>query len=517
MATVKTPARMSALGAFLVVLVVAVVLIAHYRVYLFEHPSTEDLSREQRKAVMLSALRGQQGIAALTEHGMTVLHRDDISEIASSRCSAETVCTQTRMWRRIPLESCTELAVNLFCAYEISTRNGTTAVGLIKTGRGRFWPSIPDLSPDSSPILYEIVTTGHPDPAEAQSKLCAMGYCSGEDLLRWKKAKAAPAVEPDLEARARCRGVLADVVGKGKTCLNLTDPATREFQDCAGSFCGPRMVALPRGRGVRGVSDAELARLKADFSEFKDLGKDEHPAHDITIGYDLAVGKLEITFAEWEACIADAGCAEPGPDDAGWGRSRRPVINVSWNDITREYLPWLNSKLGLEGTGRYRLLSDGEWEYAARAGATSRYAFGDRLSRQQANFHDAHFTAPRGRTLDAGSLKPNAFDLYDMHGNVAEWVEDCLSFLSSVDGLPLDGAARTQDEFGKECSGSSTRIFRGGSFASGAQGVRSASRGLAYPDTRSEQIGFRLARTLYRPRHLATEDTEVAKGPKFLE
>ena len=339
MATVQTPRlhRNGAVGATAVILVVALLLLTHFRVYIFEHPSTDDLTREQRKALMLSALKRGQGVAALTERGMIVLQRDDISEVARSHCSAETECTRTRKARRLPLESCTELLVNLFCAYEITDRNGDTAAGLIQTGRGRSWPSIPDLSPDSFPALYEIVTTARPDETNAQSRLCAMGYCSPADLLRWKKPKTVPPAEPDLEARARCTDALADVVGKGKTCLDPTDPAGRAFQDCAGSFCGPWMVALPRGRGVRGVSDAELERLKADFPELADLGKEEHPARDVEIGYDLAVGRLEVTFAEWQACVADAGCAEPGPDDAGWGGDGRPVINVSWNDITRDY------------------------------------------------------------------------------------------------------------------------------------------------------------------------------------
>jgi formylglycine-generating enzyme required for sulfatase activity len=297
-------------------------------------------------------------------------------------------------------------------------------------------------------------------------------------------------------------------------CLDPTNPGNRELQDCADGVCGPWMVALPRGRGMRGVSDAELAKLKADFPDFTQLGKDEHPAREVAIAYDLAVGKLEITFDEWQACIADGGCAKPGPADGEWGRGRRPVINVSWNEITSEYLPWLNRKLGLAGMAAYRLPSDGEWEYAARAGTTSRYAFGDRLSRQEANFHDAHFSAPRGKTAETGAFKPNAFGLYDMHGNAAEWVQDCMSFLSSADELPLDGSARTKNFFRKECFGSDLRVFRGGSFVSGAHAVRSASRGHVSADTRSDQIGFRVARTLHRPRQI---DEKVVKGPKFIE
>jgi formylglycine-generating enzyme required for sulfatase activity len=495
--------------------VAAAWLVIHFWVYIFAHPSTVDLTREQRKAVMVSALSGRQGVAALTARGMTVLQRDDVAEVARSRCSAETVCTLTRRGRRELIESCAELTVNLFCAYEITDTSGRAVAGLVKTGRGRYWPAIPELSGASSEFVHAFVRTERPDQAIARRKLCDMDYCNPADLLRWQKPVIAPPVDPDQEARARCKGALADVVGKGKVCLDPSDPAKRAFQDCTGGFCGPRMVAVPRGRGARGVSDAELAKLKVDFPDFTQLGKDEHPQREVTIGYDLAIGVLEITFEEWDNCIRDSGCQKPGPRDAGWGRGQRPVINVSWRDINADYLPWLNAKLGLTGTDAYRLISDGEWEYAARGGTTSRYAFGDRLTRQDANFHDAHFTAPLGTTASAGSLRANAFGLHDMHGNVAEWVEDCLVFLSSIDELPRDGSARTRNSFGKACSGSDMRVFRGGSFASGAHGVRSASRGLVAADTRSDQIGFRVARTLYRPRHL--DQKEAAKGPKFRE
>lgn len=505
--------------AIVLAAVVAGMLLLHFWVYIFERPPHIELTLEQRKAVLLSALKGKAGVAALTERGMAALQRDDVAEVAGSRCTSEIVCTQERSGRRSP-SRCVELARDYFCAYELIDKEGGTAAALVATAQGgRGWRSIPDLSPGSADFLYELVLTERPNRAAAQSKLCEMGYCSSVDLATWRRPRAiAPTgpVDPDAEARRACGGVLANIVGKGKTCLDTSDPVKREFRDCVGNFCGPVMVAILPGHGVRGVSDAELARLKIDFPDFSQLGKDEHPEHELTIAYDLAVGKFEVTFDDWDACVRARGCLSwPPPNDADWGRGQRPVINVSFDDINREYLPWLNGKLGLKAPEAYRLLSDGEWEYAARAGTTSRYAFGDSITRADANYKDTPITEPPGQTVEVGSYAPNAFGLHDMHGNVAEWVQDCMSFLSRSSDLPLDGSPRTTDSFRRECSDSETRVFRGGSFVSGANGVRSATRQVVDPKTRSKQIGFRVARTLYRPPQL--DAPTAPKGPVFLE
>lgn len=498
---------------------VGVLLLFHFWVYIFERPPQIMLTLEQRKAFLLSALKGKLGVAALTDRGMVVLQRDDVAEVIRSHCSSETICTQERRARRSP-SRCVELSRDYFCAYELINKDGEPAAALVATAQGRGWRSISDLSPGSPDFLYELVLTERPGRAAAQSKLCEMGYCRPGDLAKWRRPPpaAAPAdpIDAEAEARKACAGVLANIVGKGKTCLDISDPVKREFRDCAGDFCGPSMAIILPGHGVRGVSDAELAMLKVDFPSFTQLGKDEHPEHEIAIDYDLAVGKFEVTFDEWDACLRSGGCPyAQSANDKGWGRGRRPVFNVSFDDIQRAYLPWLNRKLDLKAPEAYRLLSDGEWEYAARAGTTSRYAFGDSITRTVANYHDRPLTEPPGRTVEVGSFAANAFGLHDMHGNVAEWVQDCMSFLSSPGDLPLDGSARTKDSFGRECSASEMRVFRGGSFVSGAQGVRSATRQVVSANTRSDQIGFRVARTLYRPPR--PEAPKEIKRPVFLE
>src|SRR5262249_31247231 len=130
-------------------------------------------------------------------------------------------------------------------------------------------------------------------------------------------------------------------------------------------------------------------------------------------------------FAEWDSCVT-AGSCEYSPNDRGWGRAQHPIIGVSWLDA-QQYLIWLLKRTGL----KYRLLTEAEWEYAARAGTMTAFSTGETISGDDANF-DAGYTYGDGqkgkyrkRTTRVGSFKPNAFGLYDMHGNVWEWVQDC--------------------------------------------------------------------------------------------
>ena len=187
------------------------------------------------------------------------------------------------------------------------------------------------------------------------------------------------------------------------------------FRDCA--EC-PLLVEVPSGTYEMGSPPTEEGR-----------DGDEGPQHTVTIGYRLAVGVYEVTFAEWDACVADGGCDGYRPSDEGWGRGARPVINVSWNDA-RAYVAWLSRKTGRS----YRLLSESEWEYVARAGTTTRYHTGDTIALSQANYANAS-----GQTVEVGSYAANVFGLHDVHGNVWEWTQDCRN--SSYTGAPTDGSA----------------------------------------------------------------------------
>ena len=225
---------------------------------------------------------------------------------------------------------------------------------------------------------------------------------------------------------------------------------------------------------------------------------DEGPQRRVTIAQPFAVGKFEVTFAEWDACVAAGGCAPEDqapyrPEDEGWGRANRPVINVSWEDA-RRYVRWLNGKVG----GRaYRLLSEAEWEYAARAGTSTAFSTGPMIAPTQAQFDHTQSYAGSptlaqspDSTAPVGTFAPNAFKLHDMHGNVWEWVEDCHA--DSYAGAPTDGSAKVN----ASCS---YRVVRGGSWNYGPTRLRSALRNWNYPTLRLSLFGFRVARTVFTP------------------
>jgi formylglycine-generating enzyme required for sulfatase activity len=233
------------------------------------------------------------------------------------------------------------------------------------------------------------------------------------------------------------------------------------FSDCSGC---PEMTVLAGGLFMMGSPDDEPGR-----------GRDEGPRREVSLS-PFAIGKYEVTFAQWDACLAGGGCNGYSPPDGGWGRGNRPVSGVSWEDA-QAYLDWLNAQAG--GL-RYRLPTEAEWEYAARAGAANAYAFGPRVTATQATFM-ARQTTP------VGAHAANAFNLFDMHGNVGEWVEDC--YAPNYDLAPVDGAAVQADECVR-------RVYRGGRYNDQAPVLRAAARSAAEADARTQGIGFRVVRTL---------------------
>jgi formylglycine-generating enzyme required for sulfatase activity len=232
----------------------------------------------------------------------------------------------------------------------------------------------------------------------------------------------------------------------------------------------PEMVVIPAGSFFMGSREFEPG-----------CQDNEWPRHRVNID-TFAIGKYPVTFNEWYAFILAGGC-DHDPDDAGWGRGKRPVINVSWEDA-QQYVAWLTSETGED----YRLPSEAEWEYAARAFPlseglkTTAYAFGDMITKELANFG-----WNVERTTEVGSYPPNAWGLYDMHGNVWEWIED--SWRDSYEAAPVDGSAWV-------LGSNSTRVLRGGSWDDGPEGLRSAFRSWFNPDVRDLTVGFRVASTL---------------------
>jgi formylglycine-generating enzyme required for sulfatase activity len=243
-----------------------------------------------------------------------------------------------------------------------------------------------------------------------------------------------------------------------------------EFKDCASC---PHMTIVPAGEFTMGSPPAE---------------QQAEAQHRVTIATPFAVSKFEITFDDWNACVSDGGCDNARPNDEGWGRGRHPVIHMSF-DLAKAYVAWLSRKTGKT----YRLLTEAEWEYAARAGTTTTFAFGDSLSPGSANYNaSTDGSGPseenRQKTMPVGSFPPNAFGLHDMHGNVSEWVEDCFHNDYTAKA-PSDGSAWVEGN----CTG---RVLRGGSWEDSDAELRSAARVGEYRYNSSYVDGFRIARSL---------------------
>ena len=247
-------------------------------------------------------------------------------------------------------------------------------------------------------------------------------------------------------------------------------PPGTVFRDCLGC---PEMVVLPAGSFMMGSPPGE-----------RDRNQNEGPVHRVRIGKAFAVGRYEVTFSEWDACRRGGGCSHH-PDAGGWGRGSRPVIKVSWDDA-QKYVRWLSRRTGK----RYRLLSESEWEYAARAGTRTRYFWGDFVGRNRANCDGCGSRWDRAQTAPVGSFSPNAFGLHDLHGNVREWVADC--WHGSYERAPTNGSAWNAGS-GGDCR---YRVSRGGSWLSSPVWVRSAVRVTTLAESRHRFMGFRVASKL---------------------
>jgi formylglycine-generating enzyme required for sulfatase activity len=247
------------------------------------------------------------------------------------------------------------------------------------------------------------------------------------------------------------------------------------FKECA--TC-PQMLVVPAGNFTMGSPDDEPGR-----------NPDENEV-PVTIAQPFAVGKHAVTFDEWDACTAGGGCNADVPNDAGWGRGLRPVINVSWKDA-KAYTAWLSHKT--EKT--YRLLSEAEREYVTRAGTTTPFWWGSSITPKQANYNSSYLYQGGGskgayaaQTVPVESFAPNPWGLYQVHGNVWEWTEDCWN--DNNRGSLDNPAARTPSA---DCD---RHVVRGGSWYDSPVFLRSASRGNYPSDSRSDSIGFRVARIL---------------------
>lgn len=258
----------------------------------------------------------------------------------------------------------------------------------------------------------------------------------------------------------------------------LTLRPGKTFRDCRDC---PAMVVVPAGSYWQGSEDSSPFALNK-----------EKPRRMVTFSEPFAAGVFEVTMAQWDQCVAEGGC-QTRPHDNGWGRGKRPVIMVSWNDA-QEYVSWINNKTGQQ----YRLPSESEWEYIARAGEDSEWPGGDpdrlcefgNIAGSETGLrwqHEDCADEAALETLPVGSLKPNAFGVYDAIGNVAEWTLDCMN-LSYLDA-PADGSAWNRGI----CS---SRMTRGGSWFTGTKEVRLPARFNLKAGDRNDFTGFRLVRAI---------------------
>ena len=279
-------------------------------------------------------------------------------------------------------------------------------------------------------------------------------------LLEGKGLEPAPGPEPVPKpviatARRAVGGVFRDALSSGGE--------------------GPAMVVLPTGR-------FRMGDLSGDGDDY------QRPVHTVTISRRIAMGQYPVTFEDYDRYAggflkALFGQKSRRPYDQGWGRGRRPVINVNRYDA-QAYAAWLSEQT----CKRYRLPSESEWEYAARAGTETAYSWGDEIGVNRANCDGCGNEWDNKKTSPVGSFEPNAFGLYDMHGNVMEWVEDC--WHDNYEGAPSDGRAWTSGD------DSSRAVLRGGSWINYPRNLRSANRGWSSPSIRYNSGGFRLVQDL---------------------
>ncbi len=236
------------------------------------------------------------------------------------------------------------------------------------------------------------------------------------------------------------------------------------FRDC--EKC-PEMVVVPTGSFMMGLTESERSTVAAAYAQNGIVPgtlttgpplTSEAPQHTVTIGRPFAASRFAVTFEQWDACVNDGGCNGYRPSDAGWGRGRWPVINVNWDD-TQAYVAWLSGKTGKA----YRLLSEAEWEYVARAGTTTPFWWGSTVSTSQANYNGtrSYGGQPTGenrqKTLPVDSFSPNPWGFYQVASNSYDWVENC--FHDDYNGAPADGSAWVTGT----CKG---HVVRGGAWSS---------------------------------------------------
>jgi formylglycine-generating enzyme required for sulfatase activity len=247
---------------------------------------------------------------------------------------------------------------------------------------------------------------------------------------------------------------------------------------------GRVLNAYPAGAVIGAEIQPTMVEIPAGSFRMGDLSggglSDERPVREVVFARPFALGRYPVTFEEYDRFAQATG--RDLPSDQGWGRGRRPVINVSWDDAMA-YCQWLSAQTGQT----YRLPSEAEWEYACRAGTTTEYSWGDDIGCNHTNCLNSGSQCSGKRTAPVGSFEHNPWGLYDMHGNVWEWCADCWN--NSYRGAPSDGSAWTNGKCER-------RVLRGGSWSNIVQSVRAAYRFNHTTSFRYNGYGFRVAKDL---------------------
>jgi len=360
----------------------------------------------------------------------------------------------------------------------------------------------PDFAAMVAPEMRDYLAACRKDERKAQARRRNLQTLAGVSVVAVLAAGFGFATQnqwrPQLEQRILVETKYKPYLKTAAALADMKDGAA--FQECgpataqAPSKLCPVMVLVPGGEFRMGAAPRaqrdENDRPVLDAAGKPVMAADERPLKQVV---RFAVSQTEVTFDQWAACVAGGGCkSQPTPGDATWGRGDRPAINVSWEDA-QEYVKWLKQMTGAE----YRLLSETEWEYGARAGTIGDFSTGATIAPEQAQYdwsqsYNGSPTREKGpdRTAPVRSFPANPFGLYDMHGNVWEWVEDC-----SDQG----GTSSATSENTNEALTCSNRVVRGGSWSFNPQFLRSAYRVRYSPSYRNSGLGFRVARTVLPP------------------
>jgi formylglycine-generating enzyme required for sulfatase activity len=303
----------------------------------------------------------------------------------------------------------------------------------------------------------------------SQRALAAVGvlmFCVAVGIVGWiNQAYIAEQINWYTTMRPYMRAQVSPYVLTAEAERALKD--RESFKECA-QDC-PEMVVVAAGEFTMGSPATEEGRYD-----------NEEPQHKVTIARRFAVAKLDVTFGDWDACVSVGGC--PQVTDSGYGRGNKPVINVNWNDAQR-YVAWFSRMTGKT----YRLLTEAEWEYAARAGTTTAYYWGEAIGSGKANCNGCGSRWDNRESSPVGSFEPNALGLHDMAGSVWQWVQDC--WHGSYSGAPADGSAWMNGDCGQH-------VIRGGSWLDPPRDLRSAFRLDVDTGNGATYLGFRVARSL---------------------